>query len=288
MIPFSLLIGSAASSAAQQPIEVTMMTPQAQDPQPYFSVDIHRISIDQVRRDWKNYIEKGSSGDGNLINGEYIQTGVVNKSISADPFTAYAGFNQSAESVNLKVWLKQNNTAFGMGENTEAVKKFVRDFAVAEYRKGTTEILKNEQAKLDGMEGELASLNKADDKSIRDSERNNRSNERSEETITSNQTAIDNSATKIESQENMIDQTGTDENANSGAKKTMKEIESEKKELQKKNEKESRRIDDRNEKNRASDRKRTISQQDRTRMEAEIEDQKTVVYNLQQELNNIN
>ena len=269
-------------------LNVSVASPETNDGQQYFTVDIPGTPLAEAQKDWKNYIQKHSDGEGNLINGEYIQEGVVNKSISTDPFTAYSGFQQSTNAVTLRVWLKQNNQPFPGAHNVEAVKKFVRDFAVIEYRNYTSDKLKAEEKKLSDLEGQLASINKAENKSIKNSGSNTRENERAEESINTNAVAIENSSKKIEDQGNMINQTSADKNANDGAKKTLKEMEDEKKDLQKKNEKESKKIEDRNEENRQGERNLVDSQADRTRLQTDIETQKVVVQNLQQELSSIN
>ena len=85
----------------------------------------------------------------------------------------------------------------------------------------------------------------------------------------------------------MVDQTQTDKNANSGAKKTLKDMGSEKKKLMKSNESESKNIDNENKKIREEERKITDFKLKQQSKASEINMQKITVQALKIKLDNI-
>jgi hypothetical protein len=95
--------------------------------------------------------------------------------------------------------------------------------------------------------------------------------------VLTNNNDINSYSEKINDQKGMVDYTAADANANKGAKKTLKEMKSEKRDLQKDSEKRRQRIDKRNKENRALDRNSEITIENQRAKTNEIEQQKIVV-----------
>ena len=234
---------------AQQLIEVKVDSTMVNRVNQSFSVDIPQVTLKDVKNDWLKYTAKGSSGKASVVNEEYIQTGAVNKNIAPGPFTVYSKIIETPAGVRLTAWLSQNNivSASGVANSNQnlAVQKYMRDFAVMEYQDAVKAELKKEQNKLATLEKGLADLIKSEEKSTKTMSANGRSNERADDKIATNRSDIKSSSDKIEDQKDMVQKTAADPNASKGAKKTLAELESDKRDLQKENDKQSKKIENR-------------------------------------------
>ena len=276
---------------AQQSITVTADASTTKTAQQSFSVDIPQTSLKDVKNDWLKYVAVGNKGKATFVNGEYTQTGAVNKNISPNPFTINSKLIETTAGVRLTAWLAQNNisSASGVANSNQdlAVQKFLRDFALTEYRSAVKRELKNEQNKLAALEKDLTGVIKGEEKSTKTMNANERSNERAGDAIATNNSDIKTSTEKISDQKEMVQHTAADPNATKGAKKTLAEMESEKKDLQKQNETQNKNIDNRNKETRAEDRNMQTAQQNHDAKTIAIEKQKEVVAAVQTKLDNI-
>ena len=276
---------------AQETIMVTVDSSTASVAQHTFSVDIPQTTIKDVKNDWQKHVASGNKGKASFVNEEYIQTGVVNKNISPDPFTMYSKLMETPVGVRLTARLELNYLASSSGvanSNQDlAVQKFLQDFAIDQYRTAVKKELNIEQKKLASLEKDLSKGIKEEEKSTKNMKENDRSNERSEDAISTNNRDINNSTDKISDQKGMVNVTASDPNATKGAKKTLAELKREKRSLQKQNESQSKKIDNRNKENREEDRNIQLAQQNNETLKVAIERQKAVVEVVQVKLNNI-
>jgi hypothetical protein len=102
-------------------------------------VEIPGITLLDAQRDWLIYIGYGSRGIATAVHGECLQAGVVNKSISPDPFNLSSRLVETAQGVRLTVWLTESDMlraerVHNMDRN-QALQKYVGDFAMLEYRR---------------------------------------------------------------------------------------------------------------------------------------------------------
>ena len=112
-----------------------------------------------------------------------------------------------------------------------------------EYRDIVQEQLKAAQGKQKDMEKELARLYKDEEKANKHISDDQRSIQKATDDIAANKLTIQDLNGKIETQKGMITSTASDPKASKGANKTMEDLESSRKELQKKNNKLSKDID---------------------------------------------
>jgi hypothetical protein len=189
------------------------------------------------------------------------------------------------------VWLAASSTASASGpakgSQDLALEKYLHDFAVVIYREKVEEELKAEKNKLGDMEKGLTGVIKSQEKSEKTIKENQRENEKADDAIATNKNDIKASNEKISDQKEMVVYTAADPNATKGAKKTLKELEDDKEDLQKENANRNENIDDRNKENRAENRSMVNDMQSYEAKAAAIEKQKLVVRDVQAKLDNI-
>jgi len=278
--PIALIFAFNAFTAQAQ-ITVETTDPQTPQAQTTFYVDIPQTTRETSERPWLKYLRKGSKGKASEVNGQFQQLGVVNKNISQTPFDVHSTMVEAIGGVRLSAWFTKGGAAFvatdGAAGKDLAVKKYLHDFAVGQYRTAVTQELNTEKSKLKAMEKSLTKIIKEGERSGETINRNQRSGQRTTDAMTSSEQAIVNKNESIEGQRDMVDATATDPNASKGANKTMDNLKDDKKDLQKLNESQGRDLDDLNKDTRAAERKLTTAAERMTDMQAQIVAQRAVV-----------
>lgn len=290
---FALSITITASSLfAQKPIvvEESSRTMSKGAFAAYTSL-IPQTTLKNTEKDWMKHITTGSKSKAALLNGEYILKGAVNKNVSPNTFNVYSKLLETTEGVNLTVWLTENDTVFISKELSAdkalAAEKYVRDFVIQEYQETVKAELKVENDKLDALNNEKESLIKAEEKSAKKISEAQRAIQKSKDIINTSNADLQNLAYKISNQKGMVERTASDKNANKGAKQTQKELENEKKKLQKGIETQNKNIDSMNKQIRDEERNITEGKEQQKSKIAEIEKQKLAVQSVQTKLENI-
>lgn len=255
--------------------------PSVPNAQVIFFVDIPQTKQQDVEKDWLKYVGKRSKGRASANNGQHLQAGAVNSNIAAEPFDINSKVVGTPGGVRLSAWLTRNNLAFVEKESVTgqdlAVKKYLRDFAVEQFRCAVKEELKTETAKLKAMEKSLNSAIKEGERSGETINRNVRSEKRTADAMTKSDSDIAQKTERIEGQRDMVDATASDPNANKGANKTMDEMKDDKKDLQKLNESQGRDLDDLGKDTRAAERSRASAAERMADMQTKVAEQRTVV-----------
>ena len=232
---------SAVNISSPSDLKVTTTLTMRLDSQGFVSVTIPQSEQRQVQKDWIEYAARGSKGKSTVINGDNVQYAAVNKNISPSQFDISCRLLGTNDGVRVTVWLTENNTLLVSREQsndrTIALQKYVHDFAVVEYRQAVMNELKTEQAKQNVMENELTKQIKDDEKAGKRIEGDRASIQHTKDAITTSNNDIQSITTKIEAQKVMVDNNAADPNASKGAKKTLRELEDQKKDLQKLNDK---------------------------------------------------
>jgi len=277
---------------AQEALKVEIESqPTSSDAQAIFFVDIPQTSQTHVEKQWLRYVGRRSKGRSSVNAGQHMQLGAVNKNVSAEPFDVGSKVVGTPSGVRLSAWLTRNGLAFVNKESVTgqdlAVKKYLRDFAVEQYRSAVQDELKTEQSKLKDMEKSMRGLEKSGDRSGRAVSSNERSKERTGKAMETSQTDIEQKSARIEGQKEMLDVTASDPNANKGASKTMKEMQSDKKDLQKLNESQGKDMDDLRSDTKQAEREVMLSLQGQATMQDKINTQRAHVRAVQAKLNAI-
>jgi hypothetical protein len=265
--------------------------PMSKDTQFSYLVEIPQAKVKQVEKDWLKYISIKSKGKATVVNGENLQTEAVYKNISPNPFNVYSKLVETTDGVNLTVWLTDNNAAFISKTPNSiedlAVQKYVRDFAVQEYKLAVEEELKMERNKLNDIEKQQASLIKDEEKSNKKINDNLRAIAKAKDKIVTTQSDIDAASVKIENQKTMVDKTAADANATKGAKKTLNDLEKDKVKSQKNTDGDAKDIESWEKEIREEQRNIADGKQKQGLKLSDIDAQKQIVYGVQTKLSNI-
>ncbi len=277
------------SSFAQTQISVIEENrPMSKGTHPSFQIDVPEANLKQVKKDWLKYIGHGTNERDTEIEGEIIQMAAVKSNISPNPFNIYSKLVETTEFVRLTVWFTEDNKTFLStvlnNDQSLAVRKYLYDFGIQEYKDVVGKQLKLEQDKATDLDKEMAGLVKSEEKSWANIEDYKRSIITANDNIKINNSDIKAISIKITDQKAMVDKTASDPNANKGAKKTLKDLESQKEDFFKSNEKNGENIDDWNKKIREEERNMAASVDLESIKLTEISVQKDKVLQLQNKM----
>lgn len=142
---------------------VREMIPRNDGPnfQAYF-VTIPIGTLKKIQSRWNDYIGENAYGWESQKNGIHRQRGIIEKKVSSQKFAVSNEIVMTDLGVRLTIWFTQKRkplVASKTGDKLDlAFKKYIHDFAVAEYRKAAQTQLKGAQHLKDKMEVELAAL----------------------------------------------------------------------------------------------------------------------------------
>jgi hypothetical protein len=115
-----------------------------------YVVDIPQAKLKDVTNDFKKYVKKDAKGKSNEEKGEISMLGAVNKNISSMPFNVFGRFVESSEGVTVSIWVADgaNFVSSKLHFRQElAVSKYLKDFAVEQYKQAVKEELEKEKDK---------------------------------------------------------------------------------------------------------------------------------------------
>jgi hypothetical protein len=280
------------SAAAQKEIIVDEAPRvMSRDTQFSYLVDIPQTTLKITEKNWLNYVSANSKGAATFVNGEHLQTEVINKNISFQPVNIYSKLVETSEGVRLTVWITEKDFSFIANNPNSiedlAIQKYVRDFAVTEYKEAVQEELKTEQNKQKELEKNVNTSNKDYEHSNKKISNEQRSILQSKDNISTNTADVNRTTLKIEEQKKMVEKTAADPNATKGAKKTLRKLEKAKENLQKENTKLSKKIEDAERDIREEIKNTDNAQQKEALQNPELEAQKIKVNDIQTKLNDI-
>jgi hypothetical protein len=213
-----------------------------------YHVEIPQVKLKTLEKNWCKYTALESKTKPVLINGEYVQSAAVNRSFSLNPFNVYSKLMDTAGSVSMTVWLSENDTVFispwSGDEKDIAARKYVRDFALEQYKEAVKLELDAETDRHKQMQKEDEGIISQQEKAAKKISQNQHSIQKAKDDIAKNNADIQTRSHQINDAKDMVERTVSDENANKGAKKTLKDLESDKRKLQKDNENQNKNIDD--------------------------------------------
>lgn len=225
-----------ASAFTQNIIMVDTSVIMSKGLQPSIQISIPQVTLKALKHDWLKYIGKSSKEKSTEINTESLLTEVFNSNISSTSFKIYSKMMENTEGSKLTVWITQDDLLFYSKETNPdqhlAIKKYLYDFSFLEYQTIVLDELKAETHKSTELEKELTELIKDHEKSLKIIAENEGSIQKANDDILVNTSDMKNLSSKIALQKNLVDKTASDENANKGAKKTLKDLENERKDVE--------------------------------------------------------
>jgi hypothetical protein len=164
LVSFSQMIGISPVNG-QIPVLMEMI-PNDDGPDSHaYTVTIPFAELKKTERNWGDYLEENAFGWESVKNGVHRQSGIENKSISESRFSVYNEMVMTPKGVRLTIWFEQKRKPLMPKENGDALdvamRKYIHDFAINEYRREIQSRLKDEQRAKQKLELKRASLNKA-------------------------------------------------------------------------------------------------------------------------------
>lgn len=124
-------------------------------PMPYgmkasYSLVIPQAKLKDVTESFKKYIRTGTKAKIAEENGIISIVGAVNSNISALPINVFGKLTEMIKGISVTLWVSEGEIFISQEvspSKNEAVKKYLHDFAVQEYRNAVQNELKAEQDK---------------------------------------------------------------------------------------------------------------------------------------------
>ena len=259
---------------------------------PAYQFEIPQAHLKQTKSDWMDYLKKSAKGKPAIVNGEVWMNGAVNDNVTFGPFAVYSTLLETTTGVTLTAWVSFNNDSIyispSISDRNLAVKKYLHDFALLEYKVVVKAQLQAENVKLKKLQNELESLYKQQDKANKKGNEFSRDIERNRDKIRTNENDQQTKQSQIATQKQVVD----DQRNNPGpeldaARKSLKEYQSALNKLINQKEKLHRQIDKWEANIRAQDRNTTAALNNQKTKSAEIDQQKAAVKVVSDRLDNI-
>ncbi len=285
LIPYSLI--------AQTKIEVEEETrSMSKGKQPGYVVLIPEATVSEIKPELKKFLRKDSKSKIEEEDGEIYISGVENKSISPEKINIYTKLAESNDGVELTAFFTENDTAFisqsTNAESSNAIKKYLKNFAVEQYKQIVKDQLSVQQRKQKDLEYQVENLihqKQKSEQNINQAKRTIENNTHNIESLNKLLALKEDEILKQNGIVNSIKGSGTEEEKLS--LKNLKTMENEKKKLDRDREhaaSESDKMNARIENEQRNIEKNVESQGVKTK---ELENQKGIVKKTEEKLNNI-
>lgn len=282
-------------SKAQTPVLVEeVIKEMSKGMQNGYEVMVPEVTLRSVKSDFGKYLRKDSKGKLKEEDGEGHMTMAVNKNISPNPFTVYYRLLESESGVRINAFFADNDSASFYStavnpDQSSAIKKYLKDFAVKEYKEVVSDELESQKRKQKSFEGELESLIKSkqrSEKNISEAKRTIENNKK--DIVLNNQQDTTKAAEVIRQKQVVASLRGTGGEEEKLANKNLKNLEGDKRKLEKEKESLEREIDKMNA--RIEDEQRNIENNIKLQADKnnEINNQKEKVKKTEDKLGNIN
>jgi hypothetical protein len=257
-----------------------------------FSILIPQTKSKNVISDWKKFLREKNKSSYNEINNEYVLSMSVVPDISKDSILIYSVFSQVPAGTHLTSYFSSKDSTFYSSKSdaniSGRISSYLRNFAVAEYRKSVEEELEAEQKKLKNLQSDLTDLENSNDKMNRNIKENDRENERKKDDIKTNLSEQEAKTTAIVQEQQVIANFPETSDRYKEESKRLKALEKEKKKLQNDNEGMNKKIDSNESENKDLQKKIDFNLSDKIpSKKVEISKQELVVKAVQERLNNI-
>jgi hypothetical protein len=226
-------------STAQQKIKVEeVIREMSKGTNVGYEVLIPEVSLREIKSDFTRYIRKNNKSKTQEANAEIFIIGAVNKDISPDPFNIYAKIQYADEGVKITAFFTENDAIYFSEaldkERSIAIKRYLKDFAITQYRDVVKSDLESQERKQKNLEGNLQDLIDSklrSERLISEAKRKIENNTRDIESLTKQISAKDDEIVKQKSMATTLNGSGTDEEKMS--EKDLKNLESEKRKMDK-------------------------------------------------------
>ncbi|HKR03878.1 MAG TPA: hypothetical protein VJY62_04515 [Bacteroidia bacterium] len=280
-------------SSAQQKIVVNeVIKEMSKGTKNGYDVIIPEAMLREVKADFSHYIRKDSKSRAQEADGELFIIGAVNKNIFSTPFNIYAKLQDADDGVKITAFFTPDDTLFVSTADNEdqssAIKKYLKEFAVTQYKDFVKKELDSEKRKQKELENQLEDLVNSKQKSernINEAKRTIENNNRDIESVAKQITAKEDEIIKQKGMVSTLKGSGGEEEKLS--QKNLKNLENDKRKLDKDKESMARENDKMN--SRMEDEQRNIETSMKLQLEknTEIEKQKSKVQKTEEKFNGI-
>lgn len=257
-----------------------------------YEVMVPEAMLREVKSDFSHYIRKDSKSRAEEKDGEIILIGAKNRDISPDLFNIYAKLQDTEAGIKITAFFTPDDSAFiSTAENASqsgAIKKYLREFALVQYKDIVKKELGDEKKKQEQLEGQLGDLIHSKQKSERNINESKRSIENNNRDIESTNKQIVLKDEEIVKQKGMVSTLkGSGGEEEKLAEKNLKNLEGEKRKMDKDKESMARENDKMN--SRIENEQRNIETNLKLQLEknTEIEKQKNKVKAVQEKFDGI-
>jgi len=257
-----------------------------------YEVTVPEAMLRDVKADFSHYIRKDSKSRAEEKDGELFIIGAKNRDISPDLFTIYAKLQDTEQGIKITAFFTPDDSVFiSSVENehqSEAVKKYLKEFALVQYKDIVKKELAEEKRKQSQLESQLEDLVHSKQRSERNINESKRTIENNNRDIESTGKQIVMKDDEIVKQKGMVSTLkGSGGEEEKLAEKNLKNLVSEKRKMDKDKESMARENDKMN--SRIEDEQRNIETNMKLQLEknTEIEKQKNKVKTVQEKFDGI-
>lgn len=244
-----------------------------------FQTEIPQGALKDIEREWERYVSstcKGHTG-GNPV--ETLTKGAENKIIYPRAFNIYCKIVSTTGGVQLTAWFTEDdNEYFSSGASGAAAKRFVRDFAVAQYFLVVRSEYKDQRNKLEKLKDDLEKHIREGEHAAAKTTENKRAIARAQDDIATNEADQKEIAAEINLQQAEVSKLlSANGDLYHGADKAIKDLEDDKKHLIDKKASLQKKIDDLTKDNIANDKVVSAAQAAQKQTAADIDKQKQLI-----------
>jgi hypothetical protein len=238
-ILFLFLLSQTETIFSQDSLSVYEKTVQmSRGPHKGFAVMIPQVSLKMISSDWKKYLKENSDGSIKEIDGEYFLARTVIENMGKDSMSVRTIFNDIGSKVELIAFYSLNDTDFiaMSSPQADAIKKFMNEFAIKEYKKVVSEELQQSEKLFDLKENELHRLEKDSEKAKDKISDNENDIAKLKQEISSGIREQETASTAIYRQTELLKTMVGSSELKTGEEKKLKQLQKEKEKLEKENE----------------------------------------------------
>lgn len=271
-IPFTLFLSLFSFSIlAQDSMIVNPVTKTiSKGTQPGFSITVSHSSERNFIRDWRRMLKKSKAEE--FKRGGELHYHVWIPEISKDTVWIYNLFDESHQNIVFYGFISTNDSIFsGSGEIASGLQRYMRNFAVDQFREDVRSQMEVEKKKLKNLDDDLENLNKQNDNWNKNIKKNDRKIDNLRDDIATLSKEEELKGDAIFTQKQLIATYITESEQRTIEEKKLKLLEKDKKKMQSKIESYHKKIDNLEEDNKQYDRKMDKNKDNR------IPDQKIII-----------
>ena len=185
-----------------------MVKPMSKGSQNAYVTEIPQGKLKEVVSGWKKHVKHESKNSIENSGGEIIMRETIIPNISSTPIYIYARLLETEQGVNLTAFFSENDSVFlssiSSVEKSIAIKKFMKDFVIQQYKVAVYHEQDAENKKLSKFENDLEDLIKANEKANKRINEDERKIDKIKDDISANRKEQEARATEVANQKEVV------------------------------------------------------------------------------------